>query len=266
MFWILLSTIVDPMERQSKERDWITEKVSHDMRKRGVSAERAFGALKDVIRYTFQYPDDRYADGVRADVERLTGEGFALAGWRNMWGGNTGKGIVSVWRIPSAGEVFEMQFQTAAGFAARQSTFEAYARLRTLGCDGDEVRSLLAYQRSVMSQVAVPDGAVGLELGEGTGVGGGAARGIASGVAGGGADAYYAIVDDYSTPDSPGGVVRRVEDGARDEDFGVDLEWTPSWVLYSWERGNMDRELHEVSEDEANRIVERIRRAVTGRQ
>lgn len=252
------------MEREPKQRDWITEKVSHDMRKRGVSAERAFGALKDVIRYTFQYRDDRYADGVRADVERLTGEGFALAGWRNMWGGSTGKGIVSVWRIPSAGEVFEMQFHTAASFTARQETFSAYWRLRGLECGGDEARELLAYQRFAAAQVPVPDGALGLVPGEGEVVGGGS--GSAHGVARDTTTAYYAIVDDYSTRDSPGGVVRRVEDGARDEDFGVDLEWTPSWVLYSWERGNMDRELHEVSEDEANRIVERIRRAVTGRQ
>jgi hypothetical protein len=74
---------------------------------------------------------------------------------------------------------------------------------------------------------------------------------------------YYAIVDDYSSREEPIGVLRRIEDdeGQDDEQFGHDLEWTRSPLLYSYERGNMDNQLYEISEDEANRIVERIRRA-----
>jgi hypothetical protein len=77
---------------------------------------------------------------------------------------------------------------------------------------------------------------------------------------------YYAIVNDYSSRDKPSGVLRRVEDerGEYDEQFGHDLEWTRSVLLYSYERGNMDNQLYEISEDEANQIVERIRRSVTG--
>jgi hypothetical protein len=79
---------------------------------------------------------------------------------------------------------------------------------------------------------------------------------------------YYAIVDDYSSREAPAGVLRRVEDdeGQDDQQFGHDLEWTHSPLLYSWERGDGDNQLHEISEDEANRIVERIRRTVTGKQ
>jgi hypothetical protein len=79
---------------------------------------------------------------------------------------------------------------------------------------------------------------------------------------------YYAIVDDYSSREEPGGVLRRIEDdeGQDDQQFGQDLEWTHSPLLYSYERGNGDNQLYEITEDEANRIVERIRRTVTGRQ
>jgi len=35
-------------------------------------------------------------------------------------------------------------------------------------------------------------------------------------------------------------------------------------VLYSYERGNGDNQLYEITEDEADQIVERIRRSVTG--
>lgn len=77
---------------------------------------------------------------------------------------------------------------------------------------------------------------------------------------------YYAIVDDYSSREEPGGVLRRVEEDSAeyDEEFGRDLQWTRSWLLYSHERGNMDAEFYEIGEDEANQIVERIRRTVSG--
>jgi hypothetical protein len=77
---------------------------------------------------------------------------------------------------------------------------------------------------------------------------------------------YYAIVDDHSSREEPGGVLRRVEDdnGEYDEEFGSDLAWTRSGLLYSYERGNMDAEFYEITEDDANRVVEQIRRAVAG--
>jgi hypothetical protein len=77
---------------------------------------------------------------------------------------------------------------------------------------------------------------------------------------------YYAIVDDYSSRDDPAGVLRRTETDKEqnDEQFGRDLEWTYSSLLYSYERGNMDNKFYEISEDEANRIIARIRRTVTG--
>lgn len=77
---------------------------------------------------------------------------------------------------------------------------------------------------------------------------------------------YYAIVDDYSTREEPAGILRRTEtgQGQKDEQFGNDLEWTYSPLLYSYERGNMDNKFYEIPEDEANRIVERIRRSMTG--
>jgi hypothetical protein len=79
---------------------------------------------------------------------------------------------------------------------------------------------------------------------------------------------YYAMVDDYSSREEPAGVLRRVEgDKAEyDEAFTRALEWERSSSLYSYERGNMDVKFVEITEDEANQIVERIRRTVTGQQ
>jgi len=76
---------------------------------------------------------------------------------------------------------------------------------------------------------------------------------------------YYAIIDDFSSRDAPAGVLRRFEDGSRrDESFGRDLEWKFSPIFHSAERGDTQYDLVPISEEEAEGIVERIRRSVGG--
>jgi hypothetical protein len=72
---------------------------------------------------------------------------------------------------------------------------------------------------------------------------------------------YYAIVNEFSSKERPGGVLRRVQsdEGEEDQVFTRNLKWEFSPLLYSHERGDGDNQFHEISEDEANRIVERIR-------
>ena len=79
---------------------------------------------------------------------------------------------------------------------------------------------------------------------------------------------YFAIVDDFSSREQPAGVLRRTidDEGRDDEAFTTNLKWEHSASLYSYERGNADAEFYEISEDEANKIVARIRRTVTGEQ
>lgn len=78
---------------------------------------------------------------------------------------------------------------------------------------------------------------------------------------------YYAIIDGLSSRERPAGVFRRTytEDGGkRDEAFTRNLVWERSWSLVSAERGDLENEFVEITEDEANQIVERIRATVTG--
>jgi hypothetical protein len=72
---------------------------------------------------------------------------------------------------------------------------------------------------------------------------------------------YYAIIDEFSSRDRPGGVLRRVinEEGQVDEAFSRDLKWEFSPLLYAAERGDTMFNLVPISEEEADRIVERIR-------
>ena len=72
---------------------------------------------------------------------------------------------------------------------------------------------------------------------------------------------YYAIIDEFSSRDRPGGVLRRVknDEGQVDEAFSRNLRWEFSSLLYAAERGDTMFDFVPVSEEEASRIVERIR-------
>ena len=78
---------------------------------------------------------------------------------------------------------------------------------------------------------------------------------------------YYAIVDDLSSRERPAGVLRRIYfevGGRRDEAFSQDLIWERTSLLVSAERGDLQNEFIEITEDEANQIVARIRARATG--
>lgn len=72
---------------------------------------------------------------------------------------------------------------------------------------------------------------------------------------------YYVIVDAFSTRRHPAGVLRRIRrDGTvRDEAFGRNLAWGHSTARYSGAESG--HELHEITEEEARRIVARMLRA-----
>lgn len=72
---------------------------------------------------------------------------------------------------------------------------------------------------------------------------------------------YYAIIDEFTSRDRPRTVLRRVEtdEGETDEMFSRDLKWEFSPLLYAAERGDTMLDFVPISEEEASRIVDRIR-------
>ena len=82
------------------------------------------------MRYTFTYSPDGYADGVRADVERLKASGFEEIKLKNLWSSSQYKGINTQWRRPETGLRFEVQFHTEESLQAKELTHGAYERLR----------------------------------------------------------------------------------------------------------------------------------------
>jgi hypothetical protein len=73
---------------------------------------------------------------------------------------------------------------------------------------------------------------------------------------------YYAIVNEFSSRERPAGVFRRTyfaDGGMEDEAFSRDGAWERSWLLVSAERGDLANEFIEISDQEADQIVQRFK-------
>jgi hypothetical protein len=149
------------LEHCLKGKDRLTEKVTRAVNEQPqLNYENAFALVKDTIRYTFQYRDDRYTAGVLNDCERLEQAGFKRIDRRNTWESPDYKGINSRWRAPESEQTLEVQFHTQASYDAKQETHAAYERLREPATPRAEQDRLVDYQRQVNTRVPTPPGAL----------------------------------------------------------------------------------------------------------
>jgi hypothetical protein len=72
---------------------------------------------------------------------------------------------------------------------------------------------------------------------------------------------YYAIIDEDTSREKPRTVLRRVEtaEGQTDELFSRDLTWERSPLLHAANRGDTMFDFIEITTEEADRIMDRIR-------
>ena len=78
---------------------------------------------------------------------------------------------------------------------------------------------------------------------------------------------YYAVVDGLSSRERPAGVFRRTyfeSGGRRDEAFTGNLVWERSASLVSAERGDLQNDFFEITEDEADQLMEQLRARWSG--
>ena len=146
-------------EHRLKGRDRIKEKVHAFVNDLHISPDEAVPLVYDTIRYTFQYKETSYTQGVRTDIARLKDQGFELEKLKNSWSNEQYKGINSQWIEPDSGQGFEVQFHTRISFEAKQLTHDAYERLRSQQADKFEQMVLEAFQKKVTAEVPVPPGA-----------------------------------------------------------------------------------------------------------
>jgi hypothetical protein len=142
-----------------KGRDRIKEKVYGMQTELNFSPEEAVSRVPDTLRFTFQYPQARYTQGVWAEITSLQNQGFEQHTRKNFWTDDQYKGINSQWIEPESGQRLEVQFHTRISFEAKELTHKAYERLRTHQADIFEELVLEAFQRKVTADVPVPPGA-----------------------------------------------------------------------------------------------------------
>ena len=146
-------------DHRLKGHDRIKDKVYGMMKELGFSPGEAVSHVPDAARFTFQYREARYTEGVWADIGRLKEQGFELHALKNSWSKEHYKGINSQWIDPDSGQRFEVQFHTRISCEAKELTHKAYERLRTQQADNFEELVLDAFQRKVTADVPVPPGA-----------------------------------------------------------------------------------------------------------
>ncbi len=142
-----------------KGPDRLKEKVHGTITDFNRSPEQAVSLVPDAIRYTFEYREARYTQGVLDDIGRLKDQGLKLDKLKNSWSDEQYKGINSQWIEPDTGQRFEVQFHTRISFEAKQLTHGAYERLRSRQPDKFEHMVLEAFQKKVIGEVPVPPGA-----------------------------------------------------------------------------------------------------------
>jgi hypothetical protein len=146
-------------ENRLKEKDRLSQKIAKSVDELGRSVDDAFGLVKDAIRYTLCYPDERYTQGVYADCERIKNAGFEPVERENSWTKEQYKGINSRWRVPENRQLFEVQFHTETSYSAKEETHPAYEKLRVGVPTKAEQRELEEFQKQVTARVPIPPGA-----------------------------------------------------------------------------------------------------------
>lgn len=73
--------------------------------------------------------------------------------------------------------------------------------------------------------------------------------------------AYYVIKGIGRNPSEPSGLVRRrfTDKGRLDEALRKDMTWERDTAIIEWEYGNLTGTLTEISESEAQELIERFR-------
>jgi hypothetical protein len=147
------------LEHMLKGEDRLKEKIADEMTaKSWLTVRQALDTVADPVRFTFTYTPDRYAEGVRTDVEQLKEEGFELIRLKNLWANDQYKGVNSQWCRPETGLRFEVQFHTPESLEAKELTHKAYERIRSSQASPVERRELEEFQRRVNALVLTPSG------------------------------------------------------------------------------------------------------------
>ncbi|MFG2879403.1 ATP nucleotide 3'-pyrophosphokinase [Streptomyces sp. NPDC048337] len=148
-------------DHRLKTPDSLKRKVATSLKEHPEqNVDAVLRSLGDAVRYTLQWPDGTYTDGVSAASALLSAWGNDSTKWSNTWGRTSGyKGLNTGWRAPGSGQLFEVQFHTPASKHAQEVTHLLYEEQRLPSTTPTRKAELQAQQDAVFAAVPVPPGA-----------------------------------------------------------------------------------------------------------
>ncbi|KIF03376.1 ATP nucleotide 3'-pyrophosphokinase [Streptomyces sp. RSD-27] len=148
-------------EYRLKSADSLKRKVATSLREHPEqNVGTVLAGLSDAVRYTLQWPDDAYSDGVATASTLLSAWGNDTTKWSNTWGRASGyKALNTGWRAPRSGQLFEIQFHTPASKHAQEVTHLLYEEQRLPSTSPARKKELQARQDAEFAAVPVPEGA-----------------------------------------------------------------------------------------------------------
>ncbi|MFI9587083.1 ATP nucleotide 3'-pyrophosphokinase [Streptomyces sp. NPDC052236] len=158
--WIAGAEVIG-FENRLKSPSSLKRKVATSLKEHpGQSAEAALATLSDAVRYTLQWREDQYTDGVTTAAQLLSSWGNDSTKWSNTWGRTEGyKGLNTGWRAPRPGQLFEVQFHTPDSKWAQEATHKLYEEQRLPGTSPERKKELQEQQNAIFAAVPVPAGA-----------------------------------------------------------------------------------------------------------
>ncbi len=119
----------------------------------------------DALRYTFVFPNEKYAKGFQSAIEKLKQNGFVIPQNRiwNAWENaetakDTGYRGINITVISSQNQRFELQFHTAESFRLKTETHDFYEELRDLKTSDERRKEIIEEMRRLAKEVERPKG------------------------------------------------------------------------------------------------------------
>ncbi|MFD9563096.1 ATP nucleotide 3'-pyrophosphokinase [Streptomyces sp. NPDC059994] len=148
-------------DHRLKSADSLKRKVATSLLEHpGRHVNDALAGISDSVRYTLQWPEGHYTEGVTIAASVLSTWRNDNTKWSNTWGRAKGyKAINSAWRAPRSEHLFEVQFHTPASKYAQEATHKLYEEQRLPGTTPERAVELQAQQDAIFAAVPVPAGA-----------------------------------------------------------------------------------------------------------
>lgn len=144
-----------------KDETSLSRKIISDSKEKG-SYEDAAKDIKDAVRYTMVFDDDRLASGYKNVSEALEKAGFTEMRCKNYWaqydnGGAPIKSVQCVFTSPN-GQTFELQFHTYRSQGAKELCHPMYEKWREEGTSEQKKNELNTRMTECYSFVSNPKG------------------------------------------------------------------------------------------------------------